>query len=132
MDIAQQNAEVVRRGYAAFNAADLAALTEIFAEVSSWHTPGKASSAGDRTGRDAVFAQFGRYGSETDGTFKATLREVFPGDGGRVIALHRNTGERNGKHLDVDVVIEFELDEGRIVSGREYFYDLHAWDAFWS
>jgi ketosteroid isomerase-like protein len=132
MSIAQQNADVVRRGYAAFNAADVAELTDIFAEDSSWHTPGAASSAGDRVGRDAVFQQFGRYGGETDGTFKATLREVFAGPDGRVVAMHHNSGERKGKQLDVDACVVFEVEDGRIISGREYFYDLHAWDAFWS
>ena len=132
MSIVEKNADVVRRGYAAFNAADLAALTEIFAEDSSWHTPGRSSSAGDRVGRDAVFAQFGRYGGETAGTFKATLREVFAGSDGRVVALHHNSAERNGKHLDVDACIVFQLENGRIVSGSEYFYDLHTWDDFWS
>jgi ketosteroid isomerase-like protein len=57
-----ENAEIVRRGYQAFNAADMKTLTELFDENASWHTPGRGSIAGDRLGRDAVLAQFGRYG----------------------------------------------------------------------
>jgi ketosteroid isomerase-like protein len=38
----------------------------------------------------------------------------------------------DGRRLDVDCCIEFEVRDGRIVSGREYFFDLHAWDAFWA
>ena len=34
------NAALVRRGYAAFNTADIETLTELFHEDSSWHTPG--------------------------------------------------------------------------------------------
>jgi hypothetical protein len=26
----------------------------------------------------------------------------------------------------------FEIRSGRVVSGREHFFDLYAWDAFWS
>jgi ketosteroid isomerase-like protein len=54
---ADENAEVVRRGYAAFNAADVDALTALFDENASWHTPGRSSIAGDQRGRDVVFAQ---------------------------------------------------------------------------
>jgi hypothetical protein len=52
--------------------------------------PGRSRIAGDHKGREAVFAQCGRYGGETKGTFKATLLQVFKCDDGRVIGLHHN------------------------------------------
>ena len=55
---AAENAEIVRRGYAAFNAGDMETLTELFDESASWHTPGRSPLAGDYVGRDAAFAQF--------------------------------------------------------------------------
>ena len=73
---ARENAEIVRRGYEAFNSGDVKTLTELFDENASWHTPGRGSLAGDRKGREAIFAQFGRYVGETGGTFKATLRHL--------------------------------------------------------
>ncbi len=129
---ATDNAELVRRGYAAFNAADIATLTELFDARASWHTPGRSPIAGDYVGRDAAFAQFGRYGAETNGTFQAELLEVLADDEGHVVGIHRNTGERNGKRLDVGCCIVFKLEDGRLVDGREHFFDLHAWDEFWS
>ena len=126
------NAGIVLRGYAAFNAADIDTLTKIIDENASWHTPGRTSIGGDRKGRDAVFAQFGRYGGETGGTFRANLLDVFESEDGGVVGLHRNTGERNGKRLDVLCCIVFELKNGRVISGREHFFDLYAWDEFWS
>jgi uncharacterized protein len=129
---AEQNAELVRRGYAAFNAADIQTLTELMSENASWHTPGRSGVAGDHVGRDAVFAQFGRYGGETNGTFRADLKQVFGADNGQVVAIHHNSGERNGKRLDSDACIVFEVKDGKVVSGREYFFDLHNWDAFWA
>ncbi len=109
MNKADENAEVVRRGYQAFNTGDVKTLTEIFDPTASWHTPGQSPIAGDHQGRDAVFAQFGRYAGDTGGTFKATLKDVLRSDG-----------------------IVFEVRDGRIVEGREHFYDLHNWDQFWS
>lgn len=132
MGQASNNADVVRRAYAAFNASDIATLTELFDEEASWHTPGRSAVAGVKRGRDAVFAQFGRYVGETDGTFKAKLRHVLDGDAGHVTGIHHNSGERNGKHLDTDCCIVFEVRNGRILSGREHFHDLYDWDNFWS
>lgn len=126
------NTDAVQRAYRAFNTGDLTTLTRLFAEDATWHTPGRSSIAGDAIGRDAVFVQFGRYGGETDGTFAADLINVFEAGDGRVVGLHHNRGERNGRRLDTDCCIVFELRDGQIVSGREHFYDLYDWDAFWA
>jgi ketosteroid isomerase-like protein len=125
---ASENAEVVRRGYEAFNKADIAMLTEIFDENASSHTPGRSPIARDYQGRDAVFGQFGRYGGDTGGTLKAELKQVFTSD----VGLHHNSGKRNGKQLDTDCCIVFEVANGRIVSGREHFINLDNWDELWS
>lgn len=129
---AQDNAEIVRRAYEAFNTADLATLTELMDERMTWHTPGRSPLAGDTRNRDETFAQYGRYGEGTEGTFRAEFRTAAGTDDGRVIAMHHNTGERNGRTLDVDCCIVFEVENGRVVSGREHFFDLYAWDAFWA
>jgi uncharacterized protein len=127
-----KNAEIVRRGYQAFNTADMKTLTELFDEKASWHTPGRGSLAGDHVGREATFAYFGRLGQETGGTFKAELRHVTADEEGRVIAIHHNSGVRKGKRLDVDCCLVFQLKNGRVTDGKEHFYNLHAWDEFWS
>jgi len=126
------NAVIVRRGYEAFNRGDLETLTELFGDDVSWHTPGRSPLAGDVVGREAVFARLGLYVAETGGTFKADLKRVLTDEDGRVIGIHHNVAERDGKHLDVYCCVVFELEGGRIVDGREHFYDLPAWDAFWS
>ena len=132
MNKADENLAIVRRGYEAFNSADMKTLNELFHDSASWHTPGQGPLAGDRKGREAIFAQFGRYGGETGGTFKATLQHLFKSDDGRVVGVHHNTAKRNGKQLDVYCCLVFELKDGRVIDGREHFYDLHAWDEFWS
>jgi ketosteroid isomerase-like protein len=129
---ASENADIVRRGYEAFNKADIATLTEIVDENASWYTPGRSPIAGVYQGRDAVLGQFGRYGGDTGGTFRADLKQVFTSDDGRVIGLHHNSAERNGKQLDTDCCIVFEVENGHMTSGREYFFDLNNWDEFWS
>jgi len=71
------------RGYEAFNTADVATLMEVFDERASWHTPGRGPLAGDHEGRDATFAQFGRYLGGANGTFAATLERVLESEDGR-------------------------------------------------
>jgi ketosteroid isomerase-like protein len=126
------NETIVRRGYEAFNRGDLKAFTDLFRHDVSWYSPGRSPLAGDLVGREAVFARLGRYMAETGGTFKAELKRVLTDEDGRVIGIHHYNAERDGRRLDVYCCITFELENGRIVDGREHFYDLHAWDAFWS
>ena len=130
--MAHENAELVRRGYAAFSSGDMETLTELFDENASWHTPGRGSLAGDYEGREATFAYFGQLGEQTGGTFKVELRSATADDEGRVVGIHHVSGERNGKQLDVDCCLLFEINDGRIVDGREHFEDLYAYDEFWS
>jgi uncharacterized protein len=129
---AKEDAELIRRGYEAFNRGDMVTLTELFDENAVWHTPGRSSVARDHEGREAAFAQFGRYGGETGGTFKAELRYVLADDDGHAVGIHHNSAERDGKQLDVDCALVFEIKDGWVVDGREHFYDLNAWDEFWS
>ncbi|MCJ7436892.1 MAG: nuclear transport factor 2 family protein [Acidimicrobiia bacterium] len=129
---AAENAAAIRRGYEAFNTADMATLTEVFDGKASWHTPGKGPLAGDKKGRDATFAYFGELGGQTAGSFKAELQYLLTDDDDHVVGVHHNTGERNGKKLDVNCCLLFKLKDGKIMDGQEHFDDLNAWDAFWS
>jgi len=126
------NSDLVRRGYQAFNEADVATLLAIFADDATWTTPGRSGAAGTARGKEAVMAQFGRYGGETNGTFEARLINVFEAADGRVVGLHHNVGERNGHQLDTECCIVFEVENGQVTSGTEHFFDLHNWDQFWS
>ena len=62
-----------------------------------------------------MFAQFGRNGGETAGSFRASLLEAFESEDGRVVGLHHNSGTRNGRELDTECCIVFTVEDGRIV-----------------
>ncbi|HYL52133.1 MAG TPA: nuclear transport factor 2 family protein [Acidimicrobiia bacterium] len=126
------NTDLIRRGYQAFNEADVDTLQKILADDVTWTTPGESTVAGTARGKAAVLTQFGRYAGETEGTFKADLLEVFEGENGRVIGLHHNTGTRNGYNLDTRCCIVFDIRNSQIVSATENFFDLYNWDHFWS
>ncbi|MCB2136077.1 MAG: nuclear transport factor 2 family protein [Rhodobacteraceae bacterium] len=129
---AESAADVVRKGYHAFNTADLDLFSTLSSEDLTWETPGRSPIAGLREGREAVYAQYGTYLGGTDGTFKAELQYVSSNGNGQVVGVHRNTGQRNGKTLDTMCCITFEVADGKILSGKEHFFDLYNWDQFWA
>jgi len=57
---------------------------------------------------------------------------VLTDDDDHVVGVHRNSGERNGKKLDVMCCLLFTMKDGKVVDGREHFDDVDAWDAFWA
>ncbi len=130
--IANANAGAVRDTYAALNANNLPELARLLHPEASWYTPGRSPVAGEAAGRDAVSGQFARYAASTGGTFRASLKKLLQSEDGRVIAIHRDTGERSGKRLDVGCCTVFDLEDGLIIEGREHFHDLYSWDEFWS
>lgn len=132
MSIADANARVVRQAFAALNGNDFDTLAGLLHEEVAWYTPGRSAVAGETLGREAVSAQFARYTAATQGTFRATLKKVLQSEDGRVVAIHRDTGERNGKRLDAGCCTVFDIEDALILEGREHFHDLYSWDEFWS
>jgi uncharacterized protein len=132
MSIADANAHVVRRAFAALNAKDFEALARLFHREVAWYTPGWSTVAGEALGPDAVVVQFRKYAASTQGTFRSSLRQVLQSEDGRVVAIHQDAGERNGKRLNCGCCTVFDFEDSLILEGREHFHDLYSWDEFWS
>src|ERR1017187_1567108 len=95
---AEDNADVVRRGYAAFSTGDMATLSELFADDAVWHVPGSGSLSGVKNGRDAILAFFGELMARSGGTIKITLHDVIGGEE-HTVALHHEFAEsRSEEH----------------------------------
>ncbi len=128
---AQENAELVRRGYEAFNAGDMDTLAELFADDAVWYAAGRGVLSGKKQGRDAVLAYFGELGSRSQGSFHATVQDIVGGED-HTIGIQQSHAESNGKILDAATVIAFVLRDGKVVEGREYFADTASTDEFWA
>lgn len=126
-----ENVELVRRGYTAFNAGDMAALSEIFAEDAVWYVAGSGVLSGTKEGRDAVLAYFGELGARTQGHFQANVEDIVGGEK-HTVAIQQTHGEANGKTLDMATVITFVVRDGQIAEGREFFEDTAKADEFWT
>ena len=125
-----ENIELVRRGYTAFNAGDMATLSGMFAEDAVWYVAGNGALSGTKQGRDAILAYFGELGARTQGSFQADLEDIVGGEN-HTIAIQQTRAENNGKTMDMATVITFVVREGKITEGREFFEDTAKADDFW-
>jgi ketosteroid isomerase-like protein len=128
---AAEDAELVRRGYEAFNAGDLATLSELFAEDAVWYAGGNNVLSGAKHGRDAVMAYFGELGARSQGTFRASVQDVVGGEN-HTVGIQQSHAESNGKTMDVATTIAFVLRDGKVIEGREYFEETGKADEFWA
>jgi ketosteroid isomerase-like protein len=128
---AEKNVELVRAGYAAFSAGDMATLHGLFAEDAVWHSPGTGVLSGPKQGRDAILAFFGETMARSNGTFTVSLVDLAGSDQG-VYALHHAHAEREGKVIDIDNVTVFHVSDGVVTEVREFSPDTGESDAFWA
>jgi ketosteroid isomerase-like protein len=127
----QENAELVRSGYAAFSAGDMATLNELFAEDAVWHVPGSNTLSGAKKGRGAILAFFGDLMTHSAGTATVTLQDVIGGPD-HTVGLHHNHAERNGKVNDQDAVLVFTIRDGRVTEVQEFHEDTARSNEFWA
>ena len=128
---AQDNAELVRRGYEAFQRGDLAAFDEILADDCVWHVPGRGPLAGDKKGRQAVVEYFGQIGVLSEGTAKVNLHDLVANDE-HVVGLHSVSAQRGGKTLEDNEALVFHVRDGRVSEAWLHPYDVYGGDAFLS
>ncbi len=129
--VEQDNVARVRRGFDAFSAGDMAALTGLFAADATWHGPATGVIEGDYIGRDNIFKMFGQLGTETSGTFRVSAG-AFAASGDRVFVQTMATGQRKGKALESDNVLVFTVTDGKVTNVRLYLSDFQANVDFWS
>jgi ketosteroid isomerase-like protein len=130
-DVEQENIEAVRRGFAAFGAQDMGALTKLFREDATWGAEDTGVIGGDRKGRNDIFAMFGILGQETQGQFKV-VPSTFAASGDQVFVRATATGTRNGKTLASDEVLVFTLADGQVRDVRFFMHDHKANADFWA
>jgi uncharacterized protein len=129
--MAHPNEELVRRGYAAFNNADVETLRQLFADTTVFHEPGHSPISGDYQGLDQVLGFFGSLVERSGGTFRATLHDVVANDE-HAIGLHSSDAERDGRAVRSPTVLVFHVRDGRIAETWSHHYDQHEFDEFWA
>jgi uncharacterized protein len=125
------NAERIRRAFAAFAQGNMATMTELIAEDTVWHIPGRGPLSGDHRGRDTVFELFSRLVQGSEGTFTQELHDALGSDDHAVALTHASA--RRGPHTyDFNDVWVFHLRNGQITEAWWRPEDLYASDQFWT
>jgi ketosteroid isomerase-like protein len=128
-DVRTANDELVRSGYDAFAAGDLAAVEALFRPDAVWHAQRLGLLSGDHTGWPAIAEFFGRTMQLTAGSFSVTIEDVLTNDTGAA-AVVRSRGERDGRRLDDRQVHLFRLDGVRVA--EVWQFPGEGADAFWA
>ena len=128
---AQDNAELVRNAYGAFMKGDIPAVLEAFSPDIAWHIAGRSEIAGEYRGHQDVLGFFGQLHERSGGTFQLEIVDITASDD-HVIALTRETGDRNGKVLDITGVHIWQVRDGKATDFQGTATDVHAEDEFWS
>lgn len=124
--------ELIRQGYAAFNAGDLGTLRELFARDVTQHVPGTTSLAGTYKGVDAVLGYYGKLAEMTDGTFRADLVDVHSDGQGHVLAVNQISATRGGERRVSRGSILFTFLGNKVTDLLELHGDLAGDDAFYA
>jgi uncharacterized protein len=127
--MAHPNEDLIRKGFDAFMAGDMATLNELFADDIVWHSPGRNPLSGDHRGKEAVFALFAKLGELTGGNFRLEIHDVLANDE-HVVVLARSTAERDGKRLDDNGVQVFHVRDGKVTESWLHPGDVYAGDEF--
>jgi uncharacterized protein len=130
-DTERANIELVQRGFEAFAAGDMAALSELFDAKVTWQSPPVGVIAGEFQGRDAIFGMFGQLYQETAGTFRS-VPVAMAATGDKVFVETDATGQRQGRTLSGPQVLIFTIAGGHVKEVRLFLCDYAAAEAFWS
>lgn len=122
---------IVKKGYEAFGKGDLNGLRALSTPDCIWRTPGFGSFRAEYKGIDEVIGYLADLARQSGGTFK-TEPESFLADDDLVACLSRNTGTRDGKRLDTQVIHLFRLHDGKIYEIMTYAAEPDRNAEFWS
>jgi ketosteroid isomerase-like protein len=122
---------LIRKGYDAFNRADVAALSELLASDVEQHMVGDNLVSGDYKGLDNVLGFYGKLAELTGGTYGVDIESAFTDGRGKVVIVHRQRGERNGRTIAPRQALIFTVAGGKVVDLHDTTEDLEAEDAFW-
>jgi hypothetical protein len=128
---AEANARLAREIFRCFAERDPMALRDLFHDDAVWVVPGASSVAGTYRGRIEIFRFLSSLRRRTDDTYRSRLIDAL-GSEGRAAALYRASGVRDGVELDIDQVLLFTIEEGKVAEVLALPSDPLAFERFWS
>ena len=129
--MAHANVELLRKGYAAFDAGDLDTIRALFADDIIWHVPGRNPLSGTLKGKDEVFGWFAKLLTITEGTAKIAVHSVIADDTHGVV-LGTSSASRGGRSLSLNTADVFHIRDGQVTEAWFFTDDQYAEDEFYA
>ena len=123
---ALENVAIVKQFFKYYKKNDIVGMREIFAPDIEWHVPGHHPLAGTKKGIEEVIAY---YKQLQKANFKAEVI-VLEANDNHVIDCHRGWAKVGDHKLDMNWVLLYTIENGKIKSMQNYPGDQHAADAF--
>jgi ketosteroid isomerase-like protein len=122
------NIELIQRYSAALSAGKAADALPFYAEDLVLHIPGRSRHAGTFRGQDAVLAYYTRMFRDTDGKFQPLGVDDILASDTHAASLVRWRVERDGRTLDIDRVVIYRIEDGRIAEIWVRDWDQYGYD----
>jgi len=121
-----ENIAIVKQFFKYYGKNDILGLREIFAPDIEWIVPGHHPLAGTKKGVEEVIAY---YKQLQKANFKAEVI-ILEGNENYVIDCHRGWAEVGNIKLNMNWVLLYTIENGKIKSMQNFPADQHAADAF--
>lgn len=118
--------EVVQRFFEAYGKEDLAGIRAVMHEDVEWHIPGHHALSGTKRGIDEVTAFFGQL---QKAGFRSEVMIVAANDR-YVIDAHRGWSNSGKGDIDLNWVLLYQVEDGKIRRVQNFSGDLYASDEF--
>jgi ketosteroid isomerase-like protein len=125
--------DVVRAGFAAVGAGDMAGFAAMFHPDATWNHRNDDRLGGIKEGVDAIVGFLGESMDLTAGTLRPVPTIFMPDGQGRVAVLTKISGTRpDGRSFDDTQILLFALEQGRVRAVDQFIGDPTAVTAFWA
>ena len=123
-----ENLKVVQSYYAAYNKEDLEGIRQVMSEDVEWYIPGQHPLSGTKRGIPEILDFFKKL--QLAG-FKAQVM-ILAANGNYVIDAHRGWSNTGKGDIDLNWVLIYQIEKGKIKRVQNFSGDLYASDEFFS
>ena len=130
---AASDVDVIRAGFAAVAAGDMAGFAAVFHPDATWNHRNPDRLGGVHAGVDAIVTFLADSMSLTTGTLRPIPQTVLTDGAGHVAVLTQISGTRpDGRTFDDTQILLFTMEQGRARTVDQYIGDPPAVTAFWA
>ena len=127
--MSQENVEIVRRGFEAYNAGDLGSLREVYDPGVVWHHLEGWPEPGPSVGQDAVLREVEQLRGAWQGLDKLEILGDPVDVGDRVVVRVVWRGSGSGPNVAMEFAYLFTLRKGRVITIQMYWDHAEALEA---